>query len=216
MPRELVNVTTVYKFDELTDKQKQVAIDKYRENNLDYEWYDGVYEAVEQAATILGIEIYQKSVGLMGGGTIEKPAIYFTGFSSQGDGACFEGDYNYAKGAVAAIKAEFPTDKTLHRIAADLQAVQAKEFYQLEATVTHNDRYYHYNSVDIEVYRADDQYRDLVDGSESGVIEALRNFCKWIYKSLNDEYDYLQSDEAIKETLEANDHYEFTESGVMV
>jgi hypothetical protein len=33
-----------------------------------------------------------------------------------------------------------------------------------------------------------------------------------IYKDLNAEYDYLESDEAVMETLEANE-YEFTEDG---
>lgn len=215
MPRELVTVKTVYKFDELSEAAKDKAIDKYRENNLDYDWWDSVYEAVETAAKILGIELDNTPVKPMNGGTRYDPAIYFTGFSSQGDGACFEGSYSYAKGALQAIKAEFPSDETLHRLAADLQALQAKEFYQLAATVTHNYRYYHYNSVDIEVYRNDDQYRDLVDGSESGVIEVLRAFCEWIYESLNDEYDYLNSDESITSLIEANDS-EFTESGVIV
>lgn len=179
----------------------------------DYFWWDSVYENVEVAASILGIELKQKPVKLMNGETRYDPAIYFTGFASQGDGACFEGNYSYAKGAVKAIKAEFPTDETLHRIATDLQTVQAKEFYLLEAKVTHNDHYYHYNSVDIEVYRSDDQYRDLVDGSEDGITEALRNFCKWIYKSLEAEYDYLTTDEAVRESILANE-YEFTEDGV--
>lgn len=206
--------TKAYKFSELSDSAKEKAINDNRNTNVDYsDWYDSVYEMVETAAKLIGIELKQKPVKLMNGETRYDPAIYFSGFSSQGDGACFEGSYSYAKGAVKAIKAEFPTYEALHRIAADLQAVQAKEFYLLEADVTHNDHYYHYNSVNIEVYRSDDQYRDLVDGSESGVTEALRSFCKWIYKCLNDEYDYLTSDEVIKETIEA---MEFTEEGVSI
>jgi hypothetical protein len=207
--------TEAYTFDELSGKSKEKALDNYRDINVDHAWWYATYEMIEQAATILGIEIGQKPVKLMNGETRYNPAIYFSGFYSQGDGACFEGTYSYAKGAVKAIKAEFPSDETLHRIAADLQAVQAKEFYLLEADVTHRGHYYHYNSVDIEVYRSDDQYRDLVDGSESGITEALRSFCKWIYKRLNDEYDYLTSDEVIKETIESNE-WEFTEDGVSI
>jgi hypothetical protein len=151
--REVTETKTLFKFDELSPEAQEKAIEAYRAGDLDYEWYDGVYQNVEDAAKILGIELGQKPVKLMNGDTRYNPAIYFSGFWNQGDGACFEGSYSYAKGAVKAIKDEFPTDEKLHRIAADLQAVQAKEFYQLAATVTHNDRYYHYNSVDIEVYR---------------------------------------------------------------
>jgi len=206
---------TIYKFDELSPEAQEKALDSYRENDLTYEWWESVYEMVEQAAKLIGIELNKKSVPLMNESTRHDPAIYFSGFYSQGDGACFEGTYKYAKGAVAAIKKEFPTDETLHRIATDLQALQAREFYQLEAVVTHNDHYYHYNSVDIEVYRSDDQYRNLLEGSESGVTEALRSFCKWIYTSLQNEYEFLTSDEAVKESILAN-AVEFTEDGQMI
>ena len=36
-------------------------------------------------------------VQLMGGGSLQKPRIYFSGFWSQGDGACFEGRYAHAR-----------------------------------------------------------------------------------------------------------------------
>jgi hypothetical protein len=42
--------------------------------------------------------------------------------------------------------------------------------------------------------------------------EALRAFMKWIYRQLEREYDYLTSDEAIAESIIANE-YEFTEEG---
>lgn len=36
--------TTVYTFDELSDKAKEKARDWYREGALDYDWWDSVYE----------------------------------------------------------------------------------------------------------------------------------------------------------------------------
>ena len=48
-----------------------------------------------------------------------------------------------------------------------------------------------------------------------GVREALRAFMQWIYTRLEAEYDYLQSDDAIKESIGANE-YEFTANGEMI
>ena len=49
-------------------------------------------------------------VRLMGGGTRAKPCIWFSGFWSQGDGACFEGYWSNAKGATARLAgAEVPS-----------------------------------------------------------------------------------------------------------
>jgi hypothetical protein len=46
-----------------------------------------------------------------------------------------------------------------------------------------------------------------------GIVEETRhNFCREIYRALETEYDYLTSEEAIIETIEANE-YEFTEDG---
>jgi hypothetical protein len=39
---------TVYNFDELTESQQDKAIEKLYDINIDYEWYDGIYEDAEQ------------------------------------------------------------------------------------------------------------------------------------------------------------------------
>jgi len=48
--------------------------------------------------------------------------------------------------------------------------------------------------------------------AEETVIEALRDLARWLYRQLEREYDYLSSDEAVDETIIAND-YTFTEPG---
>jgi hypothetical protein len=42
--------------------------------------------------------------------------------------------------------------------------------------------------------------------------DILRDYMRWIYRTLEKEYDYMTSEEAIKETIIAND-YEFTKDG---
>jgi hypothetical protein len=44
------------------------------------------------------------------------------------------------------------------------------------------------------------------------LIDALRSFEHWAWRVLRDEYEYLTSAEAIKETIEANE-YEFDQDG---
>jgi len=91
--------TKVYKFDELSETAKQAARDEFRKNGFGFDWWDSTYEDAEQVAEVLGIDIKQRAIPTHGGRTIDEPAIYFSGFCSQGDGACFEGSYRYKTGS---------------------------------------------------------------------------------------------------------------------
>lgn len=127
--------TTVYQMEELSDDAKEKARDWYREGAFDHDWYWAVYADFEQICEILGIALASVPVRLHGGGTRRKPCIWFSGFASQGDGACFEGDYSYARGCASAIRSYAPKDQELHRIADALLAIQWSNFFQLSARV---------------------------------------------------------------------------------
>lgn len=90
-----------------------------------------VFDDFERIGKILGVRFATRIVPLYGGGTRQKPRIWFSGFWSQGDGACFEGEYEYAKAAPKHIRAYAPKDAELHRIADALQSIQRLNFYQL-------------------------------------------------------------------------------------
>ena len=195
--QEITKLFKVYTFDELPENIQEKVIDNFRENNLDYDWWENTFEDFISICAILGIETDHKK-------------IFFSGFSSQGDGACFEGEYKYKKGSVKEIKAYAPLDKKLHEIALNLSKLQSKAFYRLQATIKHSGHYYHCNCTDIDVSRTD--YIDITDEQENGIIEYLRDLMNWLYKTLEKEYEYLQSDDAIKETIAANE-YKFLENG---
>jgi hypothetical protein len=207
-----IKETTVFKFDELSDRAKERARDKYRESALDYEWWEFVYDDAATCLGILGIDVMQASARLMDGTTRAKPAIYFSGFSSQGDGACFDCRYDYAKGAPKAIKAHAPQDAELLRIANELQDVQRRNFYRLTATSKHSGRYSSETSTTIEVYLGDD---DAPKETYETAAELLRDAMRWVYRQLEQEYDYQMSAEQIDESLRAND-YDFDEDGSLV
>ncbi|MCY4548398.1 MAG: antitoxin of toxin-antitoxin stability system [Defluviicoccus sp.] len=210
MPR--VIEITVYTIDELSDAAKETARAWYRETCLEHEWYDAVFEDFETICRILGVTLRTSPVRLMGGGTREKPHLFFRGFSSQGDGASFEGQYCHAKGAARAIRAHAPKDEELHRIADELQAVQKRNFYQLGGSIRTRGNYCHEHSMAIEVERDSPTWQPMTDGTEDAVIEALRDLARWFYRQLEREYDYLTSDTAVDESIAING-YTFTAEG---
>ncbi|MEO8245393.1 MAG: antitoxin of toxin-antitoxin stability system, partial [bacterium] len=145
--------TTVYQFPELSDAAKEKARSWYREAAFHDDWWDAVYDDFERICDILGVSLKTRPVRLMGGGTRQKPCIWFSGFSSQGDGASFEATAQHAKGATREIRAYAPKDQALHNIADRFQAAQRQNFYQLSANVTHRGRYYHEYCMTIDVSR---------------------------------------------------------------
>lgn len=204
--------TTVYRLDELSEAAKERARAWYREGGFDYDWYDAVYEDFQNIAEILGIRFRTRTVRLMGGGTRQDPCIWFRGFWSQGDGAAYEGVWRHAKGAAARLRAYAPQDAVLHGIADRLQAIQRRNFFQLRAEISHHGHYTHEYSMRISVERDSPVGQDMTPDAEDIVTEALRDLARWLYRQLEREYDYLTSDEAVDESLRAND-YTFTEAG---
>ena len=203
---------TVYRFDELPEAGTDNARAWYREGAFDHDWYDAVYEDFQRIAEILGIHLRTRTSRLMGGGTSESPCIWFTGFWSQGDGAAWEGRYAFRKGTSSAIRSYAPRDQELHRIADALLAIQRRNFYQLQADVRHRGSYYHAFTMDITVTRESPVGQDMTDDAESTVTDLLRDLARWLYRQLEQEYDYLSSDAAVDEAVLANG-YTFTESG---
>ncbi len=179
MARTETITKTVYTFDELSDDAKVKAREGYRgdDGGLDYDWWDSVYDDATEIGRLMGI-------------SIDK--IYFSGFGSQGDGACFTGTYSYAKGCAKAVKGYAPVDEELHRIARELQDVQRRNFYRVTASISHRDRYYHEYSSSIEI----DQCSIEDQGTVAGL---LGDLMRWIYLKLD-------------ETIRINE-YEFTEDG---
>lgn len=204
--------TVVYHFDELADDVKAVARELYRELGPADGWFETVFDDFLAVCDCLGIEIKTRSHALVGGGSRILPCIYFSGFWSQGDGACFEGRYVYRHGAAAAIRKYAPKDQELHRIAMDLQSCQRRHFYALWAVATHRGRYSHEYSMSIEVNRDRSFGYEPTAGAEASIAEALRDLARWLYRQLEAEYNFQQSDAVIDETMGAND-YTFTAEG---
>lgn len=205
MPRTETAPHTLYTFDELDESAKACAIESNRDWYIDRDWWDVVYDDFKCVCEILGVELATESVRLSGGKNIPKPMIYFSGFWSQGDGASFFGRYAYAKGAARKIREYAPSDIILHGIADGLQSLQAPAFYSLTATIErgrYGGGYCHENTmvVDVESTMADSVAVATVDC----VVELIRALARWLYRTLEREYEYLTSDETITESFIEN------------
>lgn len=232
MPR--TKTIQVFQYAELNDKAKEKARDWYRgrDGGLDHEWWESTFDDAVTIAAAFGLDISTRMVKYHVCGSKGKPGrdgqrqetnIFFSGFWSQGDGACFEGEYAYRAGALAAVTDHAPKDEKLAAIVEELQAAQAAAGFRVKLSIKHADaHYYHERTMQMEVH--DDCDRDpdggailpdsdwLTEEQVKPVREALIKFAKWIYKQLESEHEYLTSDEYVAETIEGND-YEFLEDG---
>jgi hypothetical protein len=201
-------VTTVYQFSELSDEAKKRALEWLRNLEAeDCQPIDGLREDFETICDILGI--YLKKNPRDG-----KTCIWYSGFGSQGDGAQFEGTYSYAKDACEKIREHAPEDTELHWIADRLDAFQKAHGGTLTATIVSEGRYCHEhaNEITVECECEEDGETHLIHLAEAATKDALRRLMKWMYRSLEKEYNHLTGDEYLTEMIEANE-YEFTEDG---
>ena len=206
--------TTVYTLDELScPSAREKARDWYRVHHSDSNWYENVYEDFRAVCGIFGIDLRQRVFRLSNGRFMEEPCIWFSGFCSQGDGACFEGRWHWQSATARRLREYATQDHELHRIADALQAVQKRNFWQLQAEIHHRGRYCHPYSMDITVTRNSPTGQAMTADAEAAVSEALRDLAFWLYRQLENEYDWLTSDAAVDEALLINE-YTFTEAGL--
>lgn len=210
MPKKRVTETTVYQFDELSDEAKEKAREWYRQGNCDDSYWSEC--TIDDA----------KEIGKYMGMDVDK--VYFSGFWSQGDGACFEGTWRASDVKVDKLKEYAPQDKELHRIVNGL-AELAKEYPDGYFKVKHRGHYSHSGCTSFDVELPCEQEEELEYDSpeykalqvklgedEDTLIELARDFMDWIYRTLEKEWDYQNSAEQVDEMIRANE-YEFLEDG---
>ena len=197
------------KFSELSETAKQAARDRSAAKNshIPDQWWDHIYEDAVAIGKLLGINIGERYHS-------SKPNIYWSGFSSQGDGASFEGQYiTPAAGVVEKVTEHCGgQDAELIRIATELTALNVGRRLRsvdepLRATVVARGNYSHSGTMSLLLSDFDDDY--ITETEEDTLLRLLRAFADWIYKQLEAEYDYHMSDEVIDEYLACEDFDEF-------
>lgn len=189
------------KFQDLTEEAQAAALDKLRDINVEFDWWTCSYEYFVDICSSFGLDIYK---------------IYFSGFWSQGDGASFEGDFEWKEPDFSKIPDAIASSvQTLKEQSALVRTYDSDSY--LIVGISQSGTYYHENTMSFEVTFYDSGDDDDVEAmemllDEEGIKDAFRDIARWFYSCLEDEYEYLTSDEAIKETIDAND-YEFDEDG---
>lgn len=181
---------TLYKFGELSPEVQEKVVERMFDFNVFCDWWDCDYDQIDRAAELLGIEIdRRRSQGKQNG-----PDISFSGFDGRGDYISFSGHYSYKKGCKSAITKEFPSDKTLAKIAADLVAAQKSLSYKGEARISER------------------RGGVSIDADSESIEEAIQDFVHWAFRLLETDYEFLTSRDQIVESIEANE-LEFEENG---
>jgi len=220
----------LFEFKELQKKIQEKILEKHRNVNVDYnEWYDCTYENWKEKLKEMGFE---------------NPVISFSGFWSQGDGACFDcTEFGLEK---LATKLEYnPVEAELLKIMEPEICIESYDNHYCHAKTRHVNVQWRSccwtiarkiakaNPNELPLFISDEmpeEDRELLETRlkhpKAGVsdpddlqkkfeeaLEELRiDLCQDIYKTLETEYDFLISDEAVQETIEANE-WEFTASG---
>lgn len=173
------------------------AVENHRYINVeDIDWYDCIiFEWKEKL----------KKIGFI------NPEIFFDGFGSQGDGACFTCDgIDVTKLAEHLVMNRFITGKEKKRL------IQLSDSFSLKirgrgTIYSHKRTKYIDLETDLSFF-FNKKDTDLVVKTRE-IAEKLRlDLCDKIYKDLETEYEYLTSDDSVADTLRANE-YEFDEEG---
>ena len=205
--------TNVFTLDELDDSAKERARQWWRDAMDSSDYADHVIEDAGQVAELFGIEFKKHPVKLMGGSTRQDPCVWWSGFSSQGDGASFEGWFKPRGGNFARLCEYAPQDAVLKEIAIDLDRIWSlSEGFPVSCRITTSGGYSHSNTMDFELSADDDVSEEAFGKLEDAIPPVLRRFADWIYRQLEAEYEYQSSDEQVDDML-VNNGYTFDESG---
>lgn len=202
----------------LSKERRDALLEKHRDINVFDEWWDSVYEMFVEDCDAAGIEIDTHTIRTVGGKQAQRHSIYFSGFWSQGDGACFDGRVNNWIKFFEAMKRP------------DLVTLYQKTDEGLTLTWSHEGRYYHANCVSFSSELCLDNPHDddedpllhaawniayeegyVFDKLEETFAEFVRDLMHDLYILLEEEHDYLTSDEAIAEYILGNCEEELVE-----
>jgi hypothetical protein len=201
----------LFLFEELSSEIQQKVIEQHRYVNTAHNWYEYAFDDFIQIGKTIGI-------------SLESNSIFFSGFSSQGDGSTFSAHIDPMK-FIYAMKAQawkaYAPDIELncapYPCAADLLSLMEREIlipHQYTRNPSRGFGIQYVSSYDF-ISCHDREYTNIereLEKLDSWVESILNALNQYLYKSLESEYDYLLSDSAVQEILISDEHY-FIASG---
>lgn len=200
----------LYSFNELDKEAKGKALTTYRDLNVNFDWWDDEFEDFIELCSYMGIAVI-------------KDKISFRGFYSQGDGSGFSASVDIPK-LITAIQnqewkdyapiQEFPF--TAPEVDRRVLTLLKKGILPQEPQIIGRSRQYGV-VVDLGVYvinenRQHDNVFEELDKLEEWLRQIADTLNRYLYKTLENQYEFLCSDTAIKESI-LNNEYLFTADG---
>ena len=176
------------KWNQLTETNRERLLEKHRDCEVQWEWWDSVEEMFKEDMSEIGVRVED---------------MYFSGFWSQGDGACFNGYVgDWTKFLTAVGKPEL----------AEVAMAHGASFSWIS-----NGRYCHENTIEFRIDglwinnpydEEDDEVRHVMWNAVNGeggslyaandaLIEFLKDKMRDLYKQLEEEHEHLTSDETV-------------------
>lgn len=210
-----------FKYSELSEKAQQRAREGMYESQTDFNWWEGIYDDAVRALATVGIEIGQKANRTADGKIFHDPSIWFAGFSCQGDGCSFEGMLRVTnmKECEGRAKEYAPTDEALHALAVRSQdifnliiveQVRQRLLGETDSPECHESAVFLISSSGRGFSTKLNSNDELPFEIEGTIDDWLDDVADWIYGQLEQEYDYLTSDESLATACEG---YLFDEDG---
>ena len=201
----------LYSFNELDKEAKGKALTTHRDLNINFDWWDDEFEDFIELCSRIGIAVI-------------KDKIKFGGFYSQGDGSGFSAKVDILK-LITAIEnqswkdyaplQEFPF--TTPGIDRRVLPLLAKGILPNEPQIISRSQFFGV-VVDLGIYvvnedgREHDNVFEELDKLEEWLRKIAETLNHYLYKTLENQYDFLCSDTAIKESI-LNMEYLFTADG---
>jgi hypothetical protein len=201
-------MTPIERFKSLPKRQQDEILDKYRDFNTEHtEWWDCVYDDFKHDMSGIGIDVER---------------MYFSGFSSQGDGACFDGRvYSWGDFLPSIYRAD-PALISLAEQAWSFRVQHRGHYYHENCTSFTSDMAspsdYCYSEKDefVQAYSPykteiqDAVFLTILQGYDYDKLhdefeEEFKSHMRALYNRLEVEYDAQTSDESVLEALNAND-----------
>ncbi len=200
----------LYQFSELDEKAKKKALYELSDINVNFDWHEAVFYDFQIITETIGISLTTNN-------------IHFSGFYSQGDGSAFKANVDLP-GLAEAIKNEswksyaplldlqlpvYEVDKRIIKLIKsghiDIypQIIQPTSAYYVRVELNNQFPYnnHRYDRIEVELEKL-----------ENWLLQVAQKLNRYLYKALQDDYEYHTSEKAIIETIEANE-YHFTADG---
>lgn len=196
-------------YKELSDTAKEHAFERHQEyaQSNDYFWWESTEEYWVEKLGGLGIYTDTKN-------------MHFSGFHSQGDGACFTGSINLREFLEAHPDLKKEHAKLYMAVVPFDTRGAACEYYDIELTRVGGSHYNHEKSVHLGSWDLNilpeldndegEDYELYMMEAEADIEWQCREYMKEIYRDLEKGYEYMQSMECF---LEEVDYKDFDEQG---